>query len=89
MAEYTPHQKKAIERYYDRRDEIALDRLGDIVTELLLAETDRKRAQLWQRAEKAMKNLKVPKAILDHILTQKNPEVLARNLRGWLGKTPR
>lgn len=85
MAEYTHHQKKVIERYYDNRDEIMLTRLGEIVTELLLAETQRKRDQLWNRAEKAMRALKVPDSIRDHIINQGKPETLARNLRDWLG----
>lgn len=84
MPDYTPHQKRIIERYYDRRDEIMLGKLQEIVTELYLAETDAKRRQLWKRAEKAMKALRVPEAIAQHILTQAKPEVLAKNLRQWL-----
>ena len=50
MPDYTRHQKKIIERYYDRREEIMLAKLQEIVTELYLAETDAKRDQLWKRA---------------------------------------
>jgi hypothetical protein len=32
-----------------------------------------------------MKALNVPASIAEHILTQRKPEVLARNLRNWLG----
>ena len=84
MPDYTRHQKKIIERYYDRREEIMLAKLQEIVTELYLAETDAKRDQLWKRAEKAMKALKVSESIAQHILTQAKPEILAKNLRGWL-----
>jgi hypothetical protein len=84
MTDYTRHQKKIIERYYDRREEIMLAKLQEIVTELYLAETDAKRDQLWKRAEKAMKALKVPESTAQHILTQAKPEILAKNLRGWL-----
>ena len=84
MPDYTRHQKKIIERYYDRRDEIMLGKLQEIVTELYLAETDAKRDQLWKRAEKAMKALKVSDAIVKHILAQAKPEVLAKNVRRWL-----
>ena len=84
MTDYTRHQKKIIERYYDRRDEIMLGKLQEIVTELYLAETDAKRDQLWKRAEKAMKALKVSDAIVKHILAQAKPEVLAKNVRQWL-----
>ena len=84
MPDYTRHQKKIIERYYDRRDEIMLGKLQEIVTELYLAETDAKRDQLWKRAEKAMKDLKVSDGITQHILTQGQPEILAKNVRQWL-----
>ncbi len=84
MPDYTRHQKKIIERYYDRRDEIMLGKLQEIVTELYLAETDAKRGQLWKRAEKAMKALKVPDAIVKHLLAQAKPEILAKYVRQWL-----
>ena len=89
MKDHTPHQKKIIERYYDRRDEIMLARLGEIVSELYLAETDAQANRLWKRAEKAMSALQVPQSTARHILTRRDPEVLAHNLRGWLKKTDR
>ena len=50
MTDYTPYQRKLIERYYERRDEIALTRLEEIVTELYLAKSDAQRKALWGRA---------------------------------------
>jgi len=84
MADLTPHQKKIVNRYYDRKDEIMLTRLQELVTDLYLAETDKKRDALWKRVDLAMNNLKVPPAIQQHILTHKSPEVLARNVEDWL-----
>ena len=43
MPDHTRHQKKIIERYYDRRDEMMLAKLQEIVTEPYLAESDTKR----------------------------------------------
>ena len=84
MPEHSPYQKKIIERYYDRRDEIALTRLQEIVSELVLTDSDRKRDQLWKRAAQAMKALKVPDRLAQHILDQRKPDILAKNLRDWL-----
>jgi len=84
MPDYTRHQKKIIERYYDRRDEIMLAKLQEIVTDLYLAESDAKRDLLWRRVEKAMKGLKVTDRIAQHILTEAKPEILAKNVRQWL-----
>ncbi len=84
MGDYTPHQKKIIERYYEHRDGIMLSKLADIVSDLYLADTDAKLNRLWGRAEKAMQALKVPDSTRDHILTTRKPDLLARHLRGWL-----
>ncbi len=86
MGDFTRHQKKIIERYYDHRDEISLTKLGEIVTELYLADSDGKRKRLWSRAARAMKTLQITPDIANHIITQGKPEVLAENLRAWLAK---
>lgn len=89
MPDYTPHQKKIIERYYDRREEIMLTKLSELVTELYLAETDKRREQLWQRAEAAMKNLKIKPALSTHILAKRSPEILAGHIKDWMQNVPR
>jgi hypothetical protein len=82
--EYTHYQKKVISAYYEHRDELALTSLQSVVTDLFLADTDAKRARLWDRAHKAMLKLKVKPAILEHILSKKDVTLLAKNLQDWL-----
>lgn len=82
--EYTNYQKKVISAFYEHRDELALTSLQSIVTDLFLADTDKKRARLWERAEKAMLALKVKPAIREHILSKKDVTLLAKNLQDWL-----
>lgn len=84
MREYSNYQKKVINRYYENRDAIVLERLQEMVGELYLAETEKKRERLWQRVAQAMTHLKVKPAIADHILAQRDPKVLASNLEDWL-----
>ena len=62
-----------------------LQKLSEIVTELYLADTEDKKSRLWQRAYKAMVNLKVKPAIITHIMEKKSAEILAKNLQDWLG----
>jgi hypothetical protein len=81
--EYSNYQKNVIENYYDNLDTIMLQRLGELVTELYLADTDKKKDNLWKRVEKAMANLKIPPAITKHILEKRNVVVLAKNLQDW------
>lgn len=84
MGDFTPHQKKIINRYYDNRDQIMLTRLQEIVTELYLADSEAKQERLWKRAESAMKSLKIPPTVVSRLMTQKKVETLAHQLREWL-----
>lgn len=63
-----------------------LNRLSELVTDLYLAETESKHAQLWQRTENAMVKLKIKPAIIDHIMNNKSVEILAKNLQDWQKK---
>ena len=82
--EYSSYQQGLIKRYYDNLPQASLDKLGELVTELYLAKTEKRRERLWQRVEKAMDAIKVPESIAQHILTQRKPEILAANLQDWL-----
>ena len=46
MPDHTPYQRKLISRYYDHRDTILLTRLQEIVTDLVLAESEAKTRRL-------------------------------------------
>ncbi|MBW8040511.1 MAG: hypothetical protein FVQ85_10970 [Planctomycetes bacterium] len=82
--ERSAYQKDVISRYYDNLDTIMLGKLGELVTDLYLADTHAKQERLWQRAQKAMEKLKIPPAIIDHIMQKRNVEILAKNLNDWL-----
>ena len=87
--EYSAYQKDVISNYYNNRNDIALGKLSELVSELFLADTDAKRDRLWERAHKAMVNLKIPPAIIDHIMTKKDIKILAQNLNEWLAFSER
>jgi hypothetical protein len=81
--EYSQYQKSIISGYYDNLDTIMLGKLGELVTELYLADTKAKKDRLWLRVHKAMVNLKIPPAIIDHIMEKQDVEILAKNLQDW------
>jgi len=85
--EYSKYQKEVISGYYDNLDTIMLQKLSELVTELYLADTQAKQDRLWQRAYKAMVKLKVPPAIIEHIMGKKDVEILAKNLQDWLNRS--
>jgi len=83
--EYSQYQKSVISGYYNNLDSIMLQKLGELVTELYLADTKTRKDRLWQRAHKAMVKLKIPPAIIDHIMKKQDVEILAKNLQDWQG----
>lgn len=85
-SERSQYQKTVISGYYNNLDSIMLNKLGELVTELYLADTEAKRSRLWQRAQKAMTKLKVPPAIIEHIMQKRDVEILAKNLKDWLAE---
>jgi hypothetical protein len=82
--DYSQYQQGVISGYYNNLDTIMLGKLGELVTELYLADTKAKKDRLWQRARKAMVKLKVRPAIIEHIMQKEDVEVLAKNLQDWL-----
>lgn len=76
MGDFTPHQQKIIKRYYDNMDTIKLQRLAELAGELYLS-NGKKLAKAWEQTEAAMKQLGLPQARIDHLITQKKPELIA------------
>jgi hypothetical protein len=85
--EYSSYQKKVISNYYQHLDTILLTRLQELVTELYLADSAKKREKLWDRVAAALAKLKIPKPIQKHILDKQDVEILAQNLQDWLRKS--
>lgn len=75
--EYSSYQRKVISRFYDNREQLDGQRLGELVTSLYLATGEKQRAKLWKSAEEAMTRLKVPPSRIEHVLAKKDPAILA------------
>lgn len=86
MAKRTPYQDKIIRRYYENQDQIMLQRLGDLITDLYLAE-GKNRVRLWKRAVETLEKLKVPNSQIQHIFRSDNPALLAELLKQLLEKS--
>ncbi len=78
------YQDKVISNYYENLDTIMLTKLQEIVSDLYLADTKAKQDRLWERAQKAMKKLKIKPAIIEHILSRRDVTILAGNVEDWL-----
>lgn len=77
--EYSQSQRKIINRYYDNHDTIVATRLGEIVTDIALADGDTKKLdKLWKRAEQALSKTSLKPELWTPIVTKRDPEALAR-----------
>jgi hypothetical protein len=76
MAKRSNYQQRIIKNYYQNQDAILLQRLGELVTDLYLAE-GKARERLWTRAATALEKLKVPADRITTIVTADNPTLLA------------
>ena len=76
MAERSNYQNKVIKNYYDNRENIALQRCQEIVTELYMAE-GKKRERQWNLLATHLEKLEVPQATIDHLKSQGSIEVVA------------
>ncbi len=81
--ELSDYQRDVVSNYYANLDSICLQKLGELVTELYLADSDTRKKRLWQRVHKAMLNLKIPPAIIEHIMQKQDVQILAKNLDDW------
>jgi hypothetical protein len=70
------YQNRVIKNYYRNRDAIMLQRLGEMVTDLYLAEGNQ-RTRLWNRVAAALENLKVSPSRVEHVVSSDNPSLLA------------
>ncbi len=75
--EYSNYQKKVISRYYENRDQIDAQKLGELVTSLYLATTDKQKQRLWNQAAETMTRLKVPESRIAHVTEKADPALLA------------
>ena len=85
MAELSKYQQSIVRNYYDNLDTALLQRLGEQVTDLYLAE-GKKRAKLWETVEKSLTKLGVPKSRVDRIVASDDPRQLATILQELLAK---
>jgi hypothetical protein len=86
MAEYTKFQQKAIKNFYDNREDIALQRVQELVTELYLTE-GKKRARHWESVALHLGKLGVKPDVIEHLRKQDKPELVATLVKKLMEKS--
>ncbi len=77
MPERSKFQKNIIKNYYENRENIALQRAQEIVTELYLSE-GKKRQQHWKNLETHLLKLGTKQETIDHLIQQDDPQIAAQ-----------
>jgi len=85
MAELTKYQRTIVKNYYENLDTALLQRLGEQVTDLYLAE-GKKREKLWTSVATSLEKLGVPAARIDHVRKSDDARKLALLLQELLAK---
>ena len=80
MAELTKYQRSIVKNYYANLDTALLQRLGEQVTDLYLAE-GKKREKLWTSIVTSLTKLEVPKTRIDQIRQSDDARKLAALLQ--------
>ncbi len=75
--DYSAYQKKVISRFYDNREQLDEQRLGELVTSLYLGKPGKQTEKLWVSAQEAMERLKVPQSRINHVMEKRDPAILA------------
>lgn len=71
------YQRGIVNRYYENRDTIALNKLSEMVSELYLAE-GKKADTLWKRVQTALANTKASQEKVSAIIAKRDLEGLAK-----------
>ena len=85
MAERSNYQKNIIRNYYENRENIALQRVQELVTELYLSE-GKKRQKHWKSLGAHLLKLEVKQQTIDHLIEQDDPQLAAQLVQKLSGK---
>ena len=85
MAELTKYQQSIVKNYYANLDTALLQRLGEQVTDLYLAE-GKKREKLWASVAGSLAKLGVPQSRIDTVRKSDDARRLAALVQELLAK---
>jgi len=77
VADYSKHQQSIIKNYYENRENIAIQRVQELVTELFLSEGKKRKTQ-WDRLEKHLLKLEVKQKTIDSLREKDDPQLVAK-----------
>jgi hypothetical protein len=77
MENYSRYQQSVIRNYYQNQENLSFQRVQELLTDLYLSE-GKKREKVWESILANLAKLGVPADQIEHIKTQKKPELVAQ-----------
>lgn len=78
MPERTPYQKGIIKRFYEHRDTLALQKLGETVSNLYLETSEKKIDRGWKNIESQLTAAGVPPKVVADVVADRDLGAVAR-----------
>lgn len=78
--QYSEYQKKVIKGYYDNNKTIKIQRLGEIVSDLYLETSKKKKELAWKRIRKMLHDLNLSEYQIECIVNEKDIERLSKKI---------
>jgi len=77
---YTPYQQKVIRRFYENKDLRLVQKLGELVSNLYIETSEKKRESGWKRIKEILIDLKVHPHEVEFLTKDKNLAVISKKL---------
>jgi hypothetical protein len=77
---YTPYQQKVIRRFYENKDLRLIQKLGELVSNLYVETSEKKRESGWKRIKEILIDLKVHLHEVEFLTKDKNLAVISKKL---------
>ena len=77
---YTKYQQKAIRNFYDNKDLRLVQKLGELVSNLYLETSEKKKETGWKKIKKMLTDLKVHPGEVEYLTKEKNLTVISKKL---------
>ncbi len=77
---YTRYQQKVIKNFYDNKDIRLVQKLGELVSNLYLETSDKKKEAGWKKIKKMLTDLKVHPGEVEYLTKEKNLSIISKKL---------
>ena len=77
---YTQYQKKVIRNFYDNKDLRLVQKLGELVSNLYVETSEKKKETGWKRIKKMLTDLKTHPGEVEYLTKDKNLSMISKKL---------